>query len=85
MVYQKLEKDIKEALKGKEYGRNKIVVETAQMGGIYIYDFEVEAKNEEIAELKSQIVELEADNESLIEERDNLEYEIERLKENNAS
>lgn len=33
MVYHKLEEDIRKALEGKEYGRNKIVVETGYNGG----------------------------------------------------
>lgn len=79
MVYHKLEKDIKEALKGKEYGRNKIVVETGNVGKLYIYDFDEESKNQQISDLEGQIEELEADNASLESERDELQERIEEL------
>lgn len=52
---------------------------TDSTGGLYIYDFDEDAKNEEIAELKSQIEELEADNASLESERDELQEKIYEL------
>lgn len=79
MVYNKLEADIRRALLGGGYGNNKIIVATDSTGGLYIYDFDEDAKNEEIAELKSQIEELEADNASLESERDELQERIEEL------
>lgn len=76
MVYHKLEEDIRQALEGKEYGRNKIVVETGYNGGLSIYDFDEEAHNEQIEELESQIEDLEQDNQSHIDEIHNLEKQL---------
>lgn len=79
MVYYKLEEDIRKALEGKEYGRNKIVVETNYNGGIEIYDFDENALIKEIEDLESQVSNLENDNESLIKERDKLEIKLAKI------
>lgn len=81
MVYHKLEEDIRKALEGKEYGRNKIVVETGYDGGLYIYDFDEEAHNQKIEDLEGQIEDLEQDNQSHIDEISRLEKELAENKE----
>lgn len=77
MVYQKLEDDIRQALAGKEYGRNKIVVVTNYNGGIEIYDFEEDPIIEDINDLKEQINNLESDNSLITKERDELAEKLE--------
>lgn len=67
MVYAKLEEAILEALKGKEFGNNKIIVETGYNGYVKITEYE------EIEDLSSEVEELE-------EEIENLEDEISELK-----
>lgn len=76
MVYHKLEEDIRKALEGKEYGPNKIVVETSYNGGLQIYDFKEEATIEEIEDLQGQIEELEQEDKSKTDEISRLEKEL---------
>ena len=75
MVYYKLEEAILEALKGKEFGNNKIIVETSYNGYVKITEYE------EVEDLSSEVEELEEKIDELNEEIENLEDEISELKE----
>lgn len=81
MVYFKLEDAIKGALKGQYFGKNKVIVETTTLGEIIITDFEDSAEQEEIAELESEIEELELENENLKESLKAAEKRIAELEE----
>lgn len=81
MVYHKLEEDIREVLNGKEYGRNKIVVETGHNGGLYIYNFDEEACNKQIEDLQSQIEDLEQENRFYMNEIHSLEEKLAKIEE----
>lgn len=80
MVYYKLEEDIRKALEGQEYGRNKIVVETNYNGGLEIYDFDEDALAEEIKDLENYASDLENDNQLLTEERDKSKSELAKIR-----
>ena len=51
------------------------------MGGLYIYDFDEETKNQQISDLESQIEDLEQENQSHIDEIKHLENQLVALKE----
>jgi len=65
MIYYKLEDAIRKALKGKQFGNNKIIVETNQLGEIFITDCAEDIP--EVEELKNKIIDLEDYKEELEE------------------
>jgi hypothetical protein len=71
MVYHKLEEAIRKALEGKNFGNNKIIVETTLLGDIIIKDFE-----EVEIEFKTKIDELSDAIDELQDDLDDLNFNI---------
>ena len=59
----------------------RLQLKQATMGGLYIYDFDEETKNQQISDLESQIEDLEQENQSHIDEIKHLENQLVALKE----
>lgn len=79
MVNIKLEELIKNALKGKYWGNNKVVVETDSSGNIEIYEYDEESSQSKISELEEEIEELKEEIEELKEENGELEEQVNML------
>ena len=77
MVNIKLEELIKNALKGKYWGNNKVVVETDSSGNIEIYEYDEESSQSKISELEEKIEELKEENGELEEQVNMLQDKIE--------
>lgn len=77
MVNIKLEELIKNALKGKYWGNNKVVVETDSSGNIEIYEYDEESSQSKISELEEEIEELKEENGELEEQVNMLQDKIE--------
>ena len=77
MVNIKLEELIKNALKGKYWGNNKVVVETDYSGNIEIYEYDEESSQSKISELEEEIEELKEENGELEEQVNMLQDKIE--------
>ena len=77
MVNIKLEELIKNALKGKYWGNNKVVVETDSSGNVEVYEYDEEVSQSKISELEEKIEELKEENGELEEQVNMLQDKIE--------
>lgn len=77
MVNIKLEELIKNALKGKYWGNNKVVVETDSSGNVEVYEYDEEVSQSKISELEEKIEELKEENGELEEQVNILQDKIE--------
>lgn len=77
MVNIKLEELIKNALKGKYWGNNKVVVETDSSGNVEVYEYDEEEIKSKISELEEEIEELKEENGELEEQVNMLQDKIE--------
>ena len=77
MVNIKLEELIKNVLKGKYWGNNKVVVETDSSGNVEVYEYDEEEIKSKISELEEEIEELKEENGELEEQVNMLQDKIE--------
>ena len=77
MVNIKLEELIKNVLKGKYWGNNKVVVETDSSGNVEVYEYDEEEIKSKISELEEEIEELKEENGEIEEQVNILQDKIE--------